>query len=110
MPYIFAKVWFPNNKLMDVVAKVPAAIKVLQKGKSEELVDPIIQNAVRNEGDVIVSFSIDQTKPGKLEAALSLARRYWLQYANIPGFAVEMKVYATAEEAFGTIDMKPPEI
>ncbi len=93
---------------MDAVAKIPAALKVLEKGKYDELVENLIQNAVRTSKEGIVNFTIDKTKPGKLEQALALARRYWLQYSSVPGFEFEITVWATAEEAFGAIDMKPP--
>lgn len=94
---------------MEVVAKMPGALKILEKGKADELGETVIQNAVRAEKDGIVNISVTKIKPGKLEEALALGQRYWLFYASVPGYEYELKVWATAEEAFGAIDMKPPE-
>jgi hypothetical protein len=109
MPYIFAKAWFPSDKIMEVVAKVPDAVKILRKGKADELGDIVIQNAVRATKDGVVSISVTKTKPGKFDEALALAQKHWMVYGMIPGLEYELKVWATAEEAFGAIDMKPPE-
>jgi len=109
MPYIFITSWFPGDLVFDVAKKIPEALKVLRKFNPEDLWDDLIPNAIRSTQDGIVNITVSKIKSGKLDVAMTALQKYYAQFITIPGFKFEMKVWATTEEAFGAVDLKPPE-
>ena len=107
MPYLLTKAWWPSDKTMEVVNK---GVEVVSKYPADPSIsEEVVPNCVKAAKNGIINISIDEVKPGKLEEALTRARKAAAEYHNIVGFEYSIEVWATAVEAFATIGRTPPE-
>jgi hypothetical protein len=107
MPYILSKAWWPSDKTEEVVNK---GYEVFSKYPPDpSLAEVVVQNCVKPTKKGILSISISEVKKGKLEEALTQARKNGVEYHNIAGFEYSIEVCSTTVEAFGLIGRTPPE-
>ncbi|MHA2281818.1 MAG: hypothetical protein ACXAC5_13325 [Promethearchaeota archaeon] len=107
MPYILTKAWWPSDKTEEVVNK---GFEVFSKYPADpSLSETVVQNCVKATKRGILNISIDEVKKGKLEEALTQARKSAVEYHSIVGFEYSIEVWSNAVEAFATIGRTPPE-
>ena len=107
MPYLLSNSWWPSDKTEEVVNK---SFEVASKYPPDpSLSEPLVNNCIKPTKKGILSISIAEVKKGKLEEALTLARKTAVEYHNIAGFEYTIEVCSTSIEAFTLIGRTPPE-
>jgi hypothetical protein len=109
MPYLISFVKWPSHKTAEVIKK---AIEALKKFPADESLGEglVSGNAIKASEEGVKSISVLNVSKGKLEAAYHRAQAEGNLYSlSIEGFEYTIEVWATVEEAYGSIGQKPPE-
>ena len=107
MPHIFVTVWYPTDKVPEIVK---IWFQSLKKFPTDESLGETVVNAVTTatkEGLKTVSVSVP--KKGKLEESLTRIEAEMAMFQPIHGFSYSIELYSSAEESLASIGMKMPE-
>lgn len=106
MPFIIATLKYPSHKQNEVVKKF---LQLAPKYKTDEnIAETLCAPVTTTENGVIVKVIYD-VKPGKLEQALAIYRKYFYEYINIENLEYSVDVWYTFEEAAGIAGFEVPE-
>ena len=109
MPYIVTFTTWPSTKSLEVIKQVVAANKKFPPDESLGH-DLIPGNAMKASPKGFHSLTVLDVAEGKLEAAYARTIATLNFYAMaIEGFEYKTEVWATVDEAYGSIGQKPPE-
>ena len=109
MPYLINFTTWPSDKTVDVIKKVYEVHKKFPEDESagENLIPG---TALKASSAGFHTISVTKVKEGKFDEAYKRAVAITNLYAMaIEGFEYNLEVWATEEEAYGSIGQKVPE-
>ncbi len=107
MPHIFVTVWYPTDKVPEIVK---IWFQSLKKFPTDESLGETAVDAVTTATkDGLKTVSVYVPKKGKLEESLTRIDAMMAMFQPIHGFSYSTERYTSAEESLAAIGMKMPE-
>ena len=107
MPIIMIENQYPVNKNKEVLA---AWLSGLEKyPRPENLVTPLIENAVSSDFNGLKVMSAYLFDPAKYKEVSAYFREFMTSFFDIEGYAYKFSTWSTIEEAMESIGEKAPE-
>ena len=106
MPYLIETIWYPSDKVMEVVEKYFEVIKKFPP--DESLGNEVVPGAITAGPQGVEAMTILDVKQGKLEAAIERSRNAMAMYNSIVGVEYSIQLQSTVEEALASVGSSLP--
>jgi len=107
MPILMIENQYPVSKNKEVLAAWLSGLEKYQR--PEDLVTPLIENAVSSDFNGLKVMSAYLFDPGKYKEVSAYFRKFMTSFFDIEGYAYKFSTWSTIEEAMESIGEKPPE-
>ena len=106
MVQIMVSMWWAPGKGIEIAKK---GIEAAKKFPADETIATTLATGFMGDKIGTKAITIANVPEGKLEEALTRTREILNFYGEVGGVTAKIDIMLTVEEAYASVDMKPPE-